>query len=142
VSTSYVSKALREKVAKQAKWRCGYCLKQEDVVGSEMEIDHIIPESLEGPTVEENLWLACSDCNTRRNNRVKGIDPETNKAVNFFNPRSQEWADHFQWSQDGVRIIGKTPTGRATIEALQLNRPVAVKGRANWVKAGWHPPKD
>jgi 5-methylcytosine-specific restriction endonuclease McrA len=142
MSTSYVPKALREKVAAQAKGRCGYCQKQEEVTGSELEIDHILPESLNGPTIEENLWLACSECNTRRNNRVKGIDPETEEIVHFFNPRTQIWFEHFEWSKDGTKLIGKTSTGRATIYALQLNRPLLVKARANWVSVGWHPPKD
>ena len=43
-------------------YRCGYCLTSEAIVGMTMEIDHIIPESLGGPTEEEKLWLACSLC--------------------------------------------------------------------------------
>jgi hypothetical protein len=43
---------------------------------------------------------------------------------------------------DGTRIIGRTPVGRATVEALRLNNEVAVEVRRNWVLAGWHPPVD
>jgi hypothetical protein len=39
-------------------------------------------------------------------------------------------------------ILGKTPCGRATIEALQLNNDTAVEVRREWVSVGWHPPKD
>ncbi len=35
-----------------------------------------------------------------------------------------------------------TPVGRATIAALNLNRPSLVKARQAWVAVGWHPPKD
>ncbi len=43
----------------------------------------------------------------------------------LFNPRSDVWDDHFQLSEDGW-FVGLTPTARATIESLRMNRPVAV----------------
>jgi 5-methylcytosine-specific restriction endonuclease McrA len=51
-----VPKALQERVAVQARQRCGYCLTTERITGAPMEIDHIIPYSLGGPTEEDNLW--------------------------------------------------------------------------------------
>ena len=60
MSRTYISKALRQQVASHARHRCGYCLTSEAVVGTPMEIDHIIPQSLGGLTEEDNLWLACS----------------------------------------------------------------------------------
>jgi hypothetical protein len=105
-----------------------------------MEIDHIIPESLGGITEEENLWLACSLCNDHKSNRIIAEDPVTEATVRLFDPRRQIWTDHFCWTEEGDKIIGLTPVGRATIVALQLNRPVLVKARQLWVTAGWHPP--
>jgi hypothetical protein len=46
MSRTYVSKELRERVAAQALYRCGYCLTAQAIVGAPMEIDHLIPESL------------------------------------------------------------------------------------------------
>jgi hypothetical protein len=60
----------------------------------------------------------------------------------LFNPRHQIWVDHFQWSDDGTQVIGKTAVGRATVVALQLNNPVMLTTRRMWVQVGWHPPKD
>jgi hypothetical protein len=60
--------------------------------------------------------------------------------VPLFNPRRQSWSEHFVWSDDGTRILGKTPIGRATIVALQLNNLISVVVRRHWVPAGWHPP--
>jgi 5-methylcytosine-specific restriction endonuclease McrA len=60
MSQTYIPKVLRERVAEQARYRCGYCLTAEAIVGTPMEIDHIIPQSLGGQTEESNLWLACS----------------------------------------------------------------------------------
>jgi len=62
--------------------------------------------------------------------------------VPFFNPRTQNWHKHFHWSFDGTLIVGDTPYGRATIEALQLNNEYVVEARRAWVIAGWHPPTD
>ena len=140
MSKYHISRALRASVAAQARYRCGYCLAQEVVVGAAMEIDHLIPESLGGPTEEANLWLACSPCNDRKGDRMAALDPETGEVARLFDPRRQSWKDHFFWSPDGEQVIGRTPTGRATIVALDLNRPLLVRSRRLWVLAGWHPP--
>ena len=107
-----------------------------------MEFDHLIPRSLGGPTTEDNLWLACSLCNDHKSNRFLVVDPETGVNVRIFNPRQQEWAAHFAWSEGATRIDGTTAVGRATVAALHLNRPSLVLARRLWVAAGWHPPQD
>ena len=142
MSSTYIPQALRQRVAEQARYRCGYCLTSEAIVGTPMEIDHIIPESLGGPTEEENLWLACSLCNDHKSNRVAALDPLTSEIVRLFDPRRQVWQEHFTWTAEGDRIVGITPTGRATVAALHLNRPSLVRARQAWVSVGWHPPAD
>ena len=142
MSETHIPKALRRRVSEQAKYRCGYCLTSEGIVGAPMEIDHIIPESLGGLTEEENLWLACSLCNDHKADRIAALDPETGEIVRLFNPRFQDWNEHFAWNESGERIIGLTSTGRTTVLALNLNRPSLVRSRQLWVIAGWHPPAD
>lgn len=142
MSEAYISNTLRQRVATQARHRCGYCLTSEAIVGTPMEIDHIIPQSLGGPTEEENLWLACSLCNDHKSDRIAALDPLTGAIVRLFDPRHQVWGEHFAWTIEGDQLIGLTPTGRATIAALHLNRPSLVKARQAWVAVGWHPPTD
>ena len=142
MSRSYVPRALRARVSEAARYRCGYCLSAEAIVGSPMEIDHLIPESLGGTTDEQNLWLACSVCNDSKSKRISALDPSTGEGVRLFNPRLQVWTEHFRWTKGGDRIVGLTPTGRATVVALNLNRPSLVRARQLWVIAGWHPPPD
>lgn len=142
MSEHRIPKALRQRVAEQARFRCGYCLTSEHIVGAPMEIDHIIPISLGGPTEEENLWLACSLCNDHKSGRIAALDPETGSMVRLFNPRFENWNNHFAWNQAGDHIDGLTPTSRATVIALNLNRASLVKARQLWIKAGWHPPRD
>jgi len=107
-----------------------------------MEIEHIIPESLGGATEEDNLWLACSLCNDHKNDRIAALDPLHGDIVRLFDPRHQLWFDHFAWTTAGDQIVGITATGRATVTALNLNRPSLVVARQAWVTVGWHPPKD
>ncbi|MEK7278149.1 MAG: HNH endonuclease signature motif containing protein [Chloroflexota bacterium] len=142
MSATYISKSLREKIAEQGGRRCGYCLTPESIVGAPMEIDHLIPESLGGPTEEENLWLACPICNLYKSDQIAALDPETGETIRLFNPRLQTWNAHFAWSENGEQIGGITPGGRVTVIALNLNRPTLARARRLWVNAGWWPPTE
>ena len=142
MSSAYIPQELRRRVARQGRYRCGYCMSSEKIVGMTMTVDHLIPESLGGPTEEENLWLACSACNGRKGNRISARDPQTGEIASFFNQRTGSWDQHFEWSDTGTHVLGKTSTGRVTVNALQLNRKALVEGRRSWVKVGWHPPSD
>ncbi len=105
-----------------------------------LQIDHVWPLAEGGSDEPENLCLACELCNQYKWAKTTGIDPQSGNAIELFNPCQQQWTDHFVWSTDGVLIHGLTPSGRATVEALRLNNPLAVTVRRNWVLAGWHPP--
>jgi hypothetical protein len=142
VSSDYISIELRRRVAAQARYRCGFCLTQEAIIGWPMEFDHLLPRSLGGLTVEDNLWLACSPCNEHKGSRLLVVDPKTGWVVNVFNPRHQDWRDHFAWAAGGTRIDGTTAIGRATAAALHMNRSSIVLSRRIWVAAGWHPPQN
>ncbi len=142
MSKTYIPKALRELVAAQGRYRCGYCLTQARVVGVPMDVEHIIPEALGGPTEEANLWLACALCNKHKGDRVTGVDPLTGEIVGLFDPRRQVWREHFVWVDGGAIIEGRTPLGRATVIALNVNRVALVRARRLWSSAGWHPPGD
>jgi hypothetical protein len=107
-----------------------------------LEIEHIIPLSEGGNNAETNLWLACPLCNRDKSNRTLAVDPETGETVPLFNPRTQSWSDHFRWSDDSIRIVGRTAVGRATVATLHLSDdPDALAVRSYWVLVGWHPPE-
>ncbi len=136
-----VSRRLRERVARTAGYRCGYCLTPQNIAGYRLSMEHIIPEAKGGLTVEENLWLACHSCNEFKGARIQARDPVTEKRCRLWNPRRQKWHEHFCWSDDATEIVGLTPCGRATIAALRLNRPELVAARSLWVQVGWWPPQ-
>ena len=69
-----------------------------------------------GETTVKNLALACVSCSLRKGSRQNLKDAETGKTVSIFNPRHQEWKEHFAW--DDVRVIGLTAIGRATFKLV------------------------
>lgn len=103
-------------------------------------VDHVIPSSREGLTEPDNLALACFHCNRQKSDRVAAVDPLSGEEAPFFNPREHTWSEHFIWSSDGLQIVGRTPIGRASVAALQLNRERIVRIRAADVAVNRHPP--
>ncbi len=142
MSKTYIPTELRQLVAQDARYRCGYCLTAQRIIGRPMVMDHLLPESQGGPTVRENLWLACRRCNEFKGAQTHAVDSLTGMTATLFNPRTQSWAVHFAWSADGIEIIGLTDSGRATVAALRLNNDEIVGARSLWVQVGWHPPED
>ena len=138
----YISLELRRQLEQDSRYRCGYCLSEAALTGISLSIDHIIPIMAGGTTDRENLWSACRPCNENKNNRTQAEDVISGEFARLFNPRTQNWYEHFTWNEDKTEIIGLTPTGRATVSALQLNRPLLVRARLRWVLAGFHPPVD
>ena len=129
--------AVRVRLRIEAHDRCGYCQTQQALAYGLLEVDHIIPVAAGGTDDPDNLWLACRPCNQYKGAQIIGRDPQSG-PVRLFNPRHQAWRDHFQWSEDGTQVVGKTDCGRA----LNLNNPFAVETRRHWVRAGWHPPQE
>ncbi len=75
----------------------------------------------------ENLALACIDCNLHKGANLTGMDPDTNRVVELFNPRRQAWREHFTW--DGPIISGNSATGRTTIRVLEMNSDDRIRVR-------------
>lgn len=80
------------------------------------------------PDSEENRALACSYCNAHKAVNLAGIDPETGKVTALYNPRIQDWAEHF--AMDGAAIHGRTDVGRTTARVLRMNDETRVLIRA------------
>jgi hypothetical protein len=137
-----VSQTLRREVVGRARGCCEYCRSQERFAMQAFSVEHIDPRSRAGATTADNLAYACQGCNNHKYNRTHGPDPVTGEAVPLFHPRRQSWRDHFAWTADGATVVGLSPTGRATVEALRLNRDGLVNLRRLLFAAGEHPPPD
>lgn len=135
-----VPAALRERVRQRAGGRCEYCLVPEAVALVKHEVDHIVAMKHGGLTDDDNLAQSCRLCNRRKGSDIAARDPESGTTVQLFHPRHDRWTDHFAF--DGPRLVGRTATGRATIEFLQLNRPDRLDERKWLMTAELLPPGD
>jgi HNH endonuclease len=142
MARAFISAAIERRVRAIAGNRCGYCLSPQHLVMARLEMEHIIPLAKGGSNAEATLWVACPICNRHKSDKTTAVDPEAGAVVPLFNPRTQTWSDHFRWSDEGIRIVGRTAIGRATIIALYLSDDADVlEVRSYWVSAGWHPPE-
>jgi len=137
----HIPAKLRELVAVRANFVCEYCQSQEDFSAESFAVEHIFPRFLDGKTVAENLAYSCLGCNSHKATRIAAIDPVGGTTTALFNPRLQNWNEHFSWNGNFTEIIGLTPTGRATVEALKLNRKGVKNLRWALFAIGKHPPQ-
>ena len=84
--------------------------------------------------------MSCQGCNNHKYTKTHGVDPIGGEPVSVYHPRRQRWMDHFAWNHDYTLILGLTPTGRATVATLRLNRPGLVDLRRVLYEMGEHPP--
>ena len=134
---SAIPAELRRLVVMRAQNRCEYCGLSQESQEATFHIDHIRPVVVGGATSAENLALACVSCSLRKGARETAIDPQTGDSAALFHPRSDTWQTHFRWQ--GEQLIGLTSVGRATIEALNMNRPAILAIRREETLRGRHP---
>jgi len=119
MSNAYIPTALRRLVEERANYSCEYCQIPHYLSFFPHEIDHVIPEKHGGQTDEMNLAYTCWRCNRHKGTDLGSFDPQTGEFSFLFNPRTQQWSEHFI-GQD-LYINGLTNVGRTTVKLLQIN---------------------
>lgn len=137
MSRSYISVSLRQAVIERAAGRCEYCLFPETASFLTFEVEHVIAEKHGGATSAENLALACPFCNRFKGTDLGSLDPATGRLTPFFNPRRQQWDEHFHL--DGARIVPLTPEGRVTVLIFQMNLPDRIQERQRLIQVETYP---
>jgi 5-methylcytosine-specific restriction endonuclease McrA len=132
-----MAKFSRKSVAARADGLCEYCQLPETESVLPHTIDHIRARKHRGPTTIQNTCWACAQCNGAKGSDATSYDPETDELVRLFNPRADEWKDHFLWH--GPTLRGKTPVGRATIALLRINDVARIEQRRLLMAAGAYP---
>jgi HNH endonuclease len=127
-------------VRERAAGLCEYCHANERWQYVRFMLDHVRPRVLGGDDTPNNLALACFHCNRRKSDRDTATDPASGVSAPLFDPRRDAWVDHFRWAADRIWLMGVTSTGRATVEALQMNRERALQVREADLAIGRHPP--
>ncbi|MBN9119708.1 MAG: HNH endonuclease [Planctomycetes bacterium] len=77
-------------------------------------------------------------CNLHKGPNIAGIDPDTGQLTRLFNPRTDDWNEHFAWS--GHILVGRTAIGRTTVVVLATNDAAARVVRAALMAEGVFPP--
>jgi len=116
---TYISESLRRLVQERAGYCCEYCQISADVSFYAHEVDHVIALKHGGETTAENLAYACWRCNRYKGSDLGSFDPQTNEFSFLYNPRTQQWREHFSLRDN--EIIGLTPAGRTTVQLLGFN---------------------
>ena len=137
MSALSIPSSLRQLVFERAQGKCEYCFIHQDVSIYSHEVDHIIALKHGGQTIAENLALSGLPCNRHKGSDLATFDPISNEIAPLFNPRRQTWTDHF--ALEGTRIVGITPTGRATVFLLMLNAPTRLLQRQVLIAQGRYP---
>lgn len=131
----YISSFIREEVRRRADSRCEYCRIHDKFSFLAFHIDHIISIKHGGETVLENLAYSCPICNANKGTDIATYIGKPSRLTRLFNPRSDEWDQHFQIELTG-EIIAITRVGRGTIKILDLNHPDSIIERLVLIRKG------
>ncbi len=138
--SNYISKKIRKIVKERAFHYCEYCMSFSFFVPGHFVVEHIIPLIKGGLNELHNLCFSCQGCNSHKFTKTEAPDPYDGQIVPLFHPRKMEWKEHFMWNKDFTQVIGITPVGRASTEALKLNRKKLQNFRRVMFNSNEHPP--
>ena len=131
-------KHLKKLVAIRAGGRCEYCRVLEYLSNYEFHLEHIIGLQHGGSSLPDNLAHVCSWCNWKKGPNIATILTSGGELIPLFNPRLQNWFDHFSADPSG-QVFGESPIGHATIKLLELNHLERIKERIEMMKGGYYP---
>jgi hypothetical protein len=101
------------------------------------EVEHVVPVSRDGSDDESNL--ACRACNLYKTNHLTAVDETSQTEVPLFQPRRDNWKEHFAVDPETCVIRGLTAVGRATVARLRMNSSLQIEARKQWLKLGLFP---
>lgn len=136
MSSTYISAELRRLVISRANDICEYYLIHESDTFFGLQIDHIISEKHGGTTEAGNLAVACTFCNLYKGSDIASLSSK-GTLTRFFNPRSDDWLEHF--TLDGATIRPLTDIGEVTARILQFNHCDRLLERQTLLEVGRYP---
>lgn len=132
-----MARSLRETASERARDLCEYCQVPQAFDVNPFQLDHVRAEKHGGVTSLSNLAWCCFLCNSYKGPNVAGYDPETQSLERLFNPRTDDWDEHYRW--DGPILVGRTTIGRTTIDVLRINLYERVLHRQSLIDIGEFP---
>lgn len=125
---------VRNLVRERAEDRCEYCRLPQAGYELRFHVEHIIARQHIRNDDPSNLALACNKCNQHKGTNFVTIDDETGNRVDVFNPRVNDWDEHFAFI--GAEIVGLDAIGRATVRLLQMNSERRLSLRRQLINEG------
>lgn len=123
-----MDQVVRNQVRERAGHVCEYCrLIQAAQPWARFHVEHIRPRQHQGTDDLDNLCLACGHCNRFKGPNLASIDPVTDELTPLFNPREDDWHEHFSLAEH--RILGISAIGRVTVALLNMNAADRVQLR-------------
>ena len=111
---------------------------EEDLPLWPFHLDHVIAGQHAGSDDPGNLAWACQRCNLCKGTNLSAMDPDSAQVVRLFNLRADEWNQQFKIESE--RLVGVTPTGRATVWLLRINSAERRELRMELMALGRWPP--
>lgn len=113
---------------------CGYCGKDSSIIKEQFEIDHFVPQDIDGSREcdYKNLVFSCKKCNRAKWNKWPTNDPNKSNdgKEGFVDPASEEYDTHMKRDKDG-NIYGDTDVGIYMCKELNFDiRPISSVWRA------------
>ncbi len=134
----YISDIMRQQVASRAAYKCEYCLIPEMFLATVFHIEHIRSLKHQGKTILINLAYACPHCNHHKGTDIATFLHEgSNELIALFNPRTDVWAEHFEYFEG--QLIGISPCGIGTSRLLNFNQVEKVILRRELFALGLYP---
>ena len=126
-------------VARRAGHCCEYCHAPEVIFNFPFEVEHIVPRASGVREAEAELALACRSCNVHKSARTAATDSSSGTMVRLFNPRTDQWSEHFRADVDSGEISALTAIGRVTVKLLRMNGETQKTARRQWARLGLFP---
>jgi 5-methylcytosine-specific restriction endonuclease McrA len=82
-------------VQERAQFSCEYCKYPYQYSPDSFHCEHIISLFYGGSNDLINIAFSCDGCNTNKNVHIFWKDPETGFKTDLFNPRKENWKQHF-----------------------------------------------
>ena len=135
-----IPKLLQKQIREKARLHCEYCLAYEPFSFSKFQFDHIISLKHGGATNSDNLCLSCIFCNQNKGSDIGTILLPSEKFIRFFNPRKDNWNEHFEITE--TFIHSRSAIGEATIKILDFNHIYRLLERMALLESGLFPHSD
>jgi hypothetical protein len=129
-----IPEKLRQQIAKNANFKCEYCLTPEFFLATTFHIDHIRSIKHGGKTLLQNLAYACPHCNQNKGSDIASYTDE-DELVRLFNPRKDVWSEHFEVIKSGI-LSPLSSIGEVTINTLSFNQLERVIFRKSLIEIG------